>query len=96
MRPCQSLISDLSGLESSPAATILYLPRTRRGSCDPAEWTAAHSRWRGVACAAVHSAGEGQITGDVLIPGSACYAFLLFRWADLPKNIMTLKSHNIT
>ena len=39
---CQSLISDLSGVESSPAATILSLPRTRIGSCDPAEWTAPH------------------------------------------------------
>ena len=39
---CQSLISNLSGVESSPAATLLSLPRTRRGSCDPAEWTGAH------------------------------------------------------
>jgi len=31
---CQSLISDLSGVESSPAATLLSLPRTRRGSCE--------------------------------------------------------------
>ena len=39
---CQSLISDLSGVELPSAATILSLPRTRRGSCDPAEWTGAH------------------------------------------------------
>ena len=52
---CQSLISDLSGVESSPAATILSLPRTRRGSCDPAEWTAPH---RATCCGAVHSAGS--------------------------------------
>ena len=38
---CQSLISDLSGVESSPAATIWYISRTRRGSCDPAEWPGA-------------------------------------------------------
>ena len=30
---CQSLISDLSGVESPSAATLLSLPRTRRGSC---------------------------------------------------------------
>ena len=52
------MISDLSGVESSPAATILYLPRTRRGSCNPAEWTVTHratccvlpSTWRGRSC----------------------------------------------
>ena len=36
------MISDLSGVESPSAATLLSLPRTRRGSCDPAEWTASH------------------------------------------------------
>ena len=36
------MISNLSGVESSPAATIWYISRTRRGSCDPAEWTVAH------------------------------------------------------
>ena len=27
---------------------LLYLSVPSRGSCDPAEWTASHSRWRGV------------------------------------------------
>ena len=34
----------------------MYLPRTRRGSCDPAEWTASHSAT--VLCDVVHSAGS--------------------------------------
>ena len=34
-----------------------YISVPSRGSCDPAEWTASHSRWRGD-CDAVHSAGS--------------------------------------
>ena len=51
------LISDLSDVESSPAATILYLPRTRRGSCDPAE-TVDGCTPRHLLCATVYSAGS--------------------------------------
>ena len=29
-------------------ARKMYLSVPSRGSCDPAEWTASHSRWRGV------------------------------------------------
>ena len=52
------LLSDLSGVESSPAATILYLPRTRRGSCDPDECVADGCTPRHLLCATVHSAGS--------------------------------------
>ena len=54
------LVSDLSDVESSPAATILYLEvpsQDARGSCDPAE-TVDGCTPRHLLCATVYSAGS--------------------------------------
>ena len=55
---CQNLISDLSGVESPSAATLLSLPRTRRPQRQLRPRRVDGGTPRHLLCAAVYSAGS--------------------------------------
>ena len=79
---CQSLISDLSGVESSPAATIFVPPQDAQRQLRPRRVDGRTPRH--LLCAPVYSAGS-QLPLDlwVLVPRCACGSRIYKKSADL-------------